>query len=201
MNTPSSLNVRAPARATWYLAAGAAGLLALCVHAEPGAVSARTAPWQPHGAFVQGGISSGAHALVAGLVWPWGWHARSVVGSFTGYWELNAGGWRSKGDEPHGRWSAQIGLVPVLRLQPRGAGAGWFVEAGVGVNLIGPTYRARGRRFGSVFNFGEHVGVGRRFGEGQAHELMLRVQHFSNAGIKRPNPGEDFVQVRYLRRF
>jgi hypothetical protein len=24
----------------------------------------------------------------------------------------------------------------------------------------------------------------------------LRLQHFSNAGIKKPNPGEDFLQLR-----
>ena len=29
-----------------------------------------------------------------------------------------------------------------------------------------------------------------------AHELALRVQHYSNAGIRHPNPGENFVQLR-----
>lgn len=29
----------------------------------------------------------------------------------------------------------------------------------------------------------------------------LRLQHFSNASIRHPNPGENFVQLRYARRF
>jgi hypothetical protein len=31
-------------------------------------------------------------------------------------------------------------------------------------------------------------------------ELVLRVEHFSNAGIKHPNPGENYVQLRYTHR-
>jgi lipid A 3-O-deacylase len=27
------------------------------------------------------------------------------------------------------------------------------------------------------------------------------VQHFSNAGIKKPNPGETFLRLRYAYRF
>jgi hypothetical protein len=30
---------------------------------------------------------------------------------------------------------------------------------------------------------------------------MLIVRHISNGGIRKPNPGEDFVQVRYSRSF
>jgi lipid A 3-O-deacylase len=41
------------------------------------------------------------------------------------------------------------------------------------------------------------VAIGRRFGASKEHEVMLRLQHFSNAGIKHPNPGEDFLQLRY----
>ena len=32
-------------------------------------------------------------------------------------------------------------------------------------------------------------------------EVSLRFQHFSNAGIKEPNPGENFFQVRYSSRY
>ena len=33
------------------------------------------------------------------------------------------------------------------------------------------------------------------------HEVGLRVQHFSNADIRLPNPGETFLRVRYAYRF
>jgi lipid A 3-O-deacylase len=90
---------------------------------------------------------------------------------------------------------SQFGLTPTLRWQA--IGSPWFVEAGIGLNLIGPTYRAGNKRFSTAFNFGDHLGVGRAFGDGHRQSLTLRVQHFSNAGIKQPNPGEDFVQLRW----
>jgi lipid A 3-O-deacylase len=49
-------------------------------------------------------------------------------------------------------------------------------------------------------HFADHLAVGRRFGEGLQPEVALRVQHFSSGGIHRPNPGEDFLQLRYWRR-
>ena len=68
-------------------------------------------------------------------------------------------------------------------------------------NAIAPRYRNGSREFSTNFNFGDHVGVGRRFGDHGEHELSLRVQHFSNAGIKDPNPGQNFLQVRYAHWF
>ncbi len=48
---------------------------------------------------------------------------------------------------------------------------------------------------------GDHLAAGWQFGPRRDHELTLRIQHFSNAGIRHPNPGENFVQLRYARRF
>jgi lipid A 3-O-deacylase len=31
--------------------------------------------------------------------------------------------------------------------------------------------------------------------------VSVRVQHVSNASIKKPNPGANFVRLRYLYRF
>ena len=94
-----------------------------------------------------------------------------------------------------------IGMTPVVRLQPRSQFADWFVEAGVGANMILPMYRSADKRFSTEFNFGEHLGIGREFGMYNQHEIALRVQHFSNGGLKEPNPGENFLQVRYVSRF
>jgi len=38
--------------------------------------------------------------------------------------------------------------------------------------------------------------VGLRFGQERRQEVMLRVQHLSNASIKSPNPGINYVQLR-----
>lgn len=150
--------------------------------------------------FLQIGVARDAHAAVVGVTRPWRWRRDYRGGALTGYWEASVGRWTT--DLPAGAsssaWVTQVGVTPVLRWSPHGSEA-WFVEAGIGVNLIAPLYRSRERRFSTAFNFGDHLALGRRFGEGHAHELALRLQHFSNAGIKRPNPGADFLQLRYAR--
>jgi hypothetical protein len=47
-----------------------------------------------------------------------------------------------------------------------------------------------------MFQFGNNVGAGYRFGAKGAFDLGVRYQHLSNASIKRPNNGINFTQVR-----
>ena len=68
------------------------------------------------------------------------------------------------------------------------------MEVGIGANLLFPIYQTHDKRFSTAFNFGDHLAIGYRHGN---REFALRLQHFSNAGIKYPNPGEDFIQLRY----
>jgi hypothetical protein len=44
-------------------------------------------------------------------------------------------------------------------------------------------------------------GAGAQLRPQRAHELSLRIQHSSNAGIKEPNPGENFLLLRYAHVF
>ena len=88
-----------------------------------------------------------------------------------------------------------------LRIESRDAVQPWFFEVGIGLNAVMPLYQSRDKRFSTRLNFGNHVAVGRRYGEHHAHEWALRIEHFSNAGIRHPNPGENFVQLRWARRF
>ena len=97
----------------------------------------------------------------------------------------------------HTAWVTQLGLTPVLRYRFDGGDSPWFAEAGIGVNVLAPVYRDGDRQFSTAFNFGDHLALGRSFGAGGRQELSLRLQHFSNAGIKHPNPGINFVQLRY----
>ncbi len=48
---------------------------------------------------------------------------------------------------------------------------------------------------------GDHVGVGYAFGAARNDEIALRAEHFSNAGIKHPNPGQNFLELRYTHYF
>jgi hypothetical protein len=164
---------------------------------------AEKSPWSPDQYFVQVGVAEDAQTVVVGTTWAWRWQHDFDAGRLTGYWETSLGRWSSNPNNA-ARSSAlvtQLGLTPVLRWHPSAWGERWFVEAGIGANVILPVYRSRDKRFSTAFNFGDHVALGYRFGEERQQELALRVQHFSNASIKQPNPGENFLQLRFSRRF
>jgi hypothetical protein len=153
--------------------------------------------------FVQAGVGDDhTHAYVGGAIWDWRWSRQYEFGTFTGYNEAGVGRWttdRADGGSSSA-WSTQVGLTPVLRYVPGTETSRWFAEIGIGANVIFPIYQSSDRRFSTRFNFGDHIGVGRFIDAGHRHELILRLQHFSNGGIDHPNPGENFIQLRYSRR-
>ena len=166
------------------------------------AAAAGAGALRPSSAFVQIGAASHTDMAIAGATWDWSWHKDLSFGRLGGYWEASFGRWNShRAGQDGTAWVTQLGVTPVLRLYPTSWGGRWFVEAGIGANVLLPIYRSRSKRFSTAFNFGDHLAFGRRFGESGKHELALRLQHFSNAGIKEPNPGENFVQIRYSWRF
>lgn len=156
---------------------------------------------RPTTLFLQAGTAgSETQTYAAGATWDWGWHRQYSFGSISGYSEVSFGRWITDVGGGSSAWETQVGITPVVRWQPKFAQA-WFAEIGVGANLILPIYRSEEKRFSTTFNFGDHFGIGRRFGANRQHELALRVQHFSNGGIDEPNPGENFLQLRYSRRW
>ena len=64
-----------------------------------------------------------------------------------------------------------------------------------------PVFQSRSRSFSTEFNFQNHLAVGYVLGERGEHDFALRIEHFSNAGIRKPNPGMDFGSFRYTYRF
>ena len=173
-------------------------LLALLLSALPAAAQEQRHPAMPTTAFVQAGVAAKeTQMLVVGVTRDWAWEKELSFGRATGYWELSLGRWHSEGKGS--QWVGQVGVTPVLRIHPRRWSEGWFIEGGIGANLLFPVYHSERKRFSTVFNFGDHIAVGKRFGAKQQHEVALRFQHFSNGGIEEPNPGEDFLQLRYSR--
>jgi lipid A 3-O-deacylase len=158
---------------------------------------------RPTGVFVQAGFGeSNTNAYVVGALWDWRWSRDYSFGRVTGYSDASFGRWSTDAQGVKGStWATQVGITPVVRLQPAFLAPAWFVELGIGANVILPIYRNEEKRFSTEFNFGDHLGVGYQFGEMRHQELMIRVQHFSNGGIKHPNPGENFVQLRYSYRY
>lgn len=153
--------------------------------------------------FVQIGAAKDVQTIVIGAARDWTWSLPLGDGVLTGYWEASFGRWNSKLDDRQhaSAWVTQIGLTPVLRWQPSSSSEEWFFEAGVGANVLLPVFRSRDKRFSTAFNFGDHIALGSRFGSAGEHEIALRLQHFSNAGIRHPNPGENFLQLRYSWRY
>ena len=133
----------------------------------------------------------------------WDWQSRWLQMSdwhVSGYWDLGLGQWH-RSDAPPGtnKDITEIGLTPVFRIQPNGL-AGPYAEAAIGFHLLSKT-KIGDKNMSTNFQFGDHVGVGYRFGAKQSLDLGYRFQHLSNAGIKRPNPGINFHQIRLQYHF
>jgi lipid A 3-O-deacylase len=175
---------------------GLAAFVALC------ACSGRAAEWTPSSAFIaEGGVTMhGTYSLTAGVTWPWTWHRISHTGEWTGMTELFVSRW--SGRLAGGRVElAQLGIVPILRYRLDHGRSNWFGEGGIGLSYMDRLYRTDRKQFSTRFNFYDTVGIGRSFGAQREHELSLRLTHVSNGGVKKPNPGENFVQLRYAHAF
>ena len=154
----------------------------------------------PDSAFAQAGQWRHVRSLTVGATWDWKWQHESRSLLLTAYTEVALARWQTHGTEDD-RGYTRFGVTPVLRVYPKALGGDWFGELGIGANVIAPLFSNGGDRFSTTFNFGDHVAIGRRFGERGEHELAVRFEHFSNAGLKRPNPGQNFMQLRYAYRF
>jgi hypothetical protein len=115
-----------------------------------------------------------------------------------GYWDAQFGRW--SGSDRH--TITDFGLTPVFRLEQNSRSAiSPYAEAAIGFHLIQPVRQNDERDFSSSFQFGDHVGLGARFGERHRYDLSLRLQHLSNGGIKEPNDGINFTQLRFQLHF
>jgi lipid A 3-O-deacylase len=153
----------------------------------------------PDAAFAQVGAADTTYGATAGLNWNWGRQFQVGTAQITGYWEASLSQWSyPTADVRRTAGLIQLGVIPVFRWRPGQGSSAWFAEAGIGATLTTVAYQTDRKRFSTRFNFGDHLAVGKSFGAARAHELSLRLEHFSNAGIKQPNPGENFVQLRYL---
>src|SRR5262245_31838423 len=128
----------------------------------------------------------------------WDWNKRWFQGTdwhLGGYWDLGIGYWKWKDALPgQNEDTVEIGLTPVFRVQRKDL-QGLYGEAAIGFHLLSKTSLGD-KRFSTAFQFGDHLGVGYRFGAKSALDLGYRYQHLSNASIKHPNNGINFTQVR-----
>lgn len=160
-----------------------------------------------YGVFMQGGhnIANGTQTknVFIGAMIPWESARPSWFGlSRSLYWDAYIGQWHGPQGNGVDKSYTQLGALAVARFRFDEGASPWFADTGLGLAYLDDTYtKPGGRVFGSRLNFALRFGVGYSFGERDAHELSVNYAHFSNAGIKKPNPGEDFIQLRYAYRF
>jgi hypothetical protein len=156
----------------------------------------------PVGVFVEGGAAEDARSLVVGAALTWAQPSTWGAGHASGYLEASVGDWVCDRAQRIGyrHCSMQFGLTPVLRYAPS-LWSRWYTELGIGANVISPAWLTDKRRFSTEFNFGDHVGVGRKLDDEGDDEIELRAEHYSNGGIQHPNPGENWLQLRYMHWF
>ncbi len=128
-----------------------------------------------------------------GLQWKWdkrwwdagGWHLGA-------YWDLQLGQWSN------GRDYWDLSVTPVFRYERSSGAVRPYVEGAIGFHFLSDLRITSRKLFSTRFQFGDHLGAGLRFGR---HDVSVRIQHLSNGGIARPNPGINFAVLRYQLHF
>jgi lipid A 3-O-deacylase len=122
---------------------------------------------------------------------------QGACGRLTGYWELSAGFWDNHSSLATNDHLLDVGLTPVFRCELTGfEKVTPYMEGGVGAHVLSHSSVSEFRKFGSAFEFGDHIGAGAWFGEIGRYDLSYRLQHLSNAGICSPNKGINYHIVR-----
>ncbi len=152
----------------------------------------------------EGKSGNSAEMTRVGAQWDWnkrwfdngGWH-------LGGYWDADIGYWRGKAAIGYNKDITEIGFTPVFRYQRNDKILGLipYAEGAVGIHFLSGTQIYLNRKFGSSFQFGDHLGVGMLFGSRSQYDLGYRFQHLSNGSIKQPNQGINFNQIRFAYHF
>ena len=108
--------------------------------------------------------------------------------------ELGGSYWRAKKSKTP-KSMTQFSAIPVVRWWPSD---NLYVDLGSGPTIMSRTKFA-GKNISTKFQFGSRLGVGYLSDSG--HQFGIRYSHFSNASIKKPNPGLDILEVVYKYRF
>ena len=147
--------------------------------------------------------NSSVNLYRVGVQWDWkkklieagNWH-------LGGYWDSSFGYWHNNSFAKTNSTIIDFGFTPVVRFQQNNpAGLSPYAELGVGFHFLSKTSVSTQRQFGSSFQFGDHVGAGVRFGDKGQYDIGYHYQHLSNAGLKGPNQGINFHQLRLQYHF
>ena len=166
-----------------------------------GTVHATDAKMQPDVVALDYGTGNETRLTRLDLQWNWDatWFASDGT-HVSGYWEAslatwNARDWRDISGSD--RTIADVGITPVFRFEADSR-KGWFLDGGVGPNVLSRLYQNRRRDFSTAFQFGDLIAIGYQSDRWTAG---ITLEHFSNGAIKHPNPGANFVLASIGYRF
>jgi len=91
-----------------------------------------------------------------------------------------------------------FGITPVLRWQ-KNREDGVYAEIGLGINYMSDHYNNSGKVASTKYQFGDHIAVGYKFSN--SVDVSIKYQHYSNAGIKEPNPAINFTTIKLAYSF
>ena len=142
-----------------------------------------------------------AENVTLGAQWDWDKRWPSSNGYFVrGYWDASVSHWH--GSDRFTLHQSQTlfvaGLTPVFRWQ-RDSRSGFYWEGGIGVRYITELWDNAARQLSTYFQFGDTIAVG--YMESSGLDIGLKLEHTSNAGIKMPNSGMNFLGARLNYRF
>ncbi len=131
--------------------------------------------------------------------WDWKtWLEESPV-QFASLMDLSYG-YMHDSDSDDGKFDPHVfAFTPLWRLQMRDPIAGLitpFLEVGIGISLFTET-RADHRKLSTVYQFEDHIGLGFKLGKEQKYDLKVSYWHYSNADLKRPNSGVNFIMTTF----
>jgi len=90
--------------------------------------------------------------------------------------------------------------TPVIRDAPA-CSKHRHAQPGAGLDVVVSAWQTDKRRLGRDFDFGDPIGLRRRFGDEARDGIGLRAEHDAHGGIRRPNPGEDGSRLRDMHWF
>ena len=140
--------------------------------------------------------------LRAGLQsnWDQRWFASNGT-HLGGYWNASLAQWRGTAFHDVGgqhEYITIVGFTPVFRLQSDDR-KGWYADGGIGINLMSRLYNNNDDFLSTAFEFNDQLGAGYVFTRGW--DVGIKLEHFSNGGIKKPNSGVNFLLLRVARQF
>jgi lipid A 3-O-deacylase len=160
------------------------------------------ADWRPDAVFLEAGAAPrGTWAVTAGMKWDTGWRRQGLGSEASASVDLQLSRWSWHSFNGGRTGSDLLAVVPLLRLRFDNGRSPWFAEGGIGLSITDKRYDTPNKQFSTAWNFYDVLAVGHSFGAAREKELSVRINHNSNGGAKHPNPGENFLQVRWVSRF